>query len=105
MFIGFYRLDGEEHFNIYYKCREGYEAWNRDTFSPTCEDIEILDFKISGKNYQERKGSLKDIAIEWSNHFCQYSWSYSELYEINNYFYENGKRYGLLREFHENAIC
>ena len=49
MFLGFYMLDGKEHFNIYYKCREGYEAWHRDTFSPTCEDIATLDFKIGGK--------------------------------------------------------
>ena len=105
MFLGFYMLDGKEHFNIYYKCREGYEAWHRDTFSPTCEDIATLDFKIGGKTYQERKANLEEIAILWQLHWSYLSWSYSELYEIGNYFLENGKRYGLLRVFHENAIC
>lgn len=105
MFIGVYKLDGQDNFNIYYKCREGYDEWHKDTFSPTCEDIAILDFKISGKTYRERQGSLRDLAIDWQHNFCSYSWSYGELAEIQGYFYENGKRYGLLREFHENAIC
>lgn len=104
MFIGKYELDGKKYFSIYRKNEfDSYFEWFTNTFN--CEDIETLDFTIKGKNYQEKKGCLKDIAIEWSNHFCQYSWSYGELCEINNYFYKNGKRYGLLRKFHENAIC
>ena len=106
MFIGKYELDGEEYFSIYHKNKYGtYFEWFTDTFSPNCEDIETLDFTIKGKNYQERKGCLQDIAIEWSNHFSQYSWSYAELAEIGDFFCTNGKRYGLLKEFRENAIC
>jgi uncharacterized protein CbrC (UPF0167 family) len=105
MFLGFYMLDGKEHFNIYCKSRGGYEEWHRDTFSPTCEDIAILDFKIGGKTYQERKNNLEELAKDWQHNWSYLSWSYFELYEIQNYFLENGKRYGLLREFHENAIC
>lgn len=105
MFIGFYRLDNEEHFNIYYKCKEGYDAWYSDTFSPTCEDIATLDFKISGKTYQERKNNLEELAKDWQYNFASLDWSYGELAEITNYFYENAKRYGLLKEFKENCIC
>lgn len=104
MFIGCFKLDGEEHCDIYYDGND-IRLWNKRTFSPMCENIETLDFTIKGKTYQERKGSLKDIAIEWSNNFSQYNWSYGELAEITDYFYENGKRYGLLKEFRENAIC
>ena len=105
MFIGVYELEGKQYFNIYYKCKEGYAAWHNDTFSPLCENIETLDFKISGKNYREKQASLEDLAKEWQLLFSQYAWSYGELYEINNYFYENGKRYGLLKVFKENCIC
>ena len=105
MFIGVYKLEGEEHFAIYYKCKEGYNAWHSDTFSPLCKDIEILDFKISGKTYRERQASLEDLAKDWQNWFAGLEWSYGELAEIGNYFYENGKRYGLLKEFKENCIC
>ena len=105
MFIGYYKLDGEEHFNIYFKCREGYEEWHKDTFSPTCEDIDILDFKISGKTYREKQDSLRNLAIDWQLNFAGLGWSYGEFAEFGDYFQKNGKRYGLLREFHENAIC
>ena len=105
MFIGKYELEGKEYFNIYYKNIYGYKKWHEDTFSPLTKNIETLDFKISGKSYQERKASLEELAKEWQLHFSQYSWSYSELAEINDYFYTNGGKYGLLREFKENAIC
>ncbi len=105
MFIGKYEIDNREYFNIYYRNKDEYKLWNSDTFSPNIKNIETLDFKISGKNYEEKKASLKDLAINWQNNYSSLSWSYSELAEINNYFYENGKRYGLLKEFRENAIC
>lgn len=104
MFIGVYKLEGKNYFNVYYKCKEGYDMWHSDTFSPCCEDIEILDFKIKGKNYKERKASLEGTAIDWSNNFSQYGWSYGELAEIGSWFYEKAKKYGLVKEFEENAI-
>ena len=104
MFIGKCELDGKEYNNIYFK-PTGWELWHKDTFSPNCENIEVLDFKIKGKNYKERKGYLENIAIDYSNNFASLSWSYGELFEIKIWFYENGKRYGLLREFRENGIC
>lgn len=105
MFIGFYRLNNEEHFNIYYKNRLGYEEWFKDTFSPNTEDITILDFTIRGKTYIERKGYAVELAKDWQYNFAGLEWSYGELYEIENYFEKIGKRFGLLKEFKENAIC
>lgn len=105
MFIGKYELDGKVCNNIYYSNFNGFRKWHKDTFSPTCENIEELHFHIRGKNYQERKANLEDLAKDWQLNFSQYSWSWGELAEICNWFYENGKRYGLLREFKENAIC
>lgn len=110
MFIGKYELNGKEYFDLYFEDTfhigdDGWKIWHEDTFSPNTKNIELLEFKIKGKTYQERKGSLKDIAIEWSNNFSQYNWSYGELAEIQDFFYEKGKKYGLLKEFRENAIC
>lgn len=105
MFIGYYELDRKKYFNIYYKNTCGCGKWLKDTFSPITKNIKTLDFKLSGKTYQEKKNSLRDLAIEWQLNFASLSWSYLELSEIQNYFLENGKRYGLLQEFKENCIC
>lgn len=110
MFIGKYELDGKEYFNLYFEDTfhigdDGWKIWQEDTFSPNTKNIELLEFKIKGKNYKERKGYLENIAIDYSNNFASLSWSYGELAEIGNWFYENGKRYGLLREFRENGVC
>ena len=82
-----------------------FEEWNRDTFNPLTEIIGMLDFKIQGKNYTEKKASLEDLAKEWQGQFASYNWSYGELATIGEYFNKNGKKYGLLREFKENGIC
>ena len=112
MFIGKYELDGKEYNNIYYygkniygNYNSGWDLWHEDTFSPFCKNIKLLDFRLHGKTYKERKNSLIELAKEWQYDFSSLSWSYGELAEICDWFYENGKRYGLLREFHENAIC
>ena len=105
MFIGKYELEGKLYNNVYESNFYGFREWHRDTFSPTCKNIETLFLKVRGKTYKERKGYLQDIAIEWSNNFSQYNWSYGEIAEITSFFYENGKRYGLLKEFRENGIC
>lgn len=109
MFIGVYEdtLDNNKiHSYIYYYKggKLGWAAWNSDTFSPYTNVIGILDLKIKGNTYRERQASLEDIAIDWSNNFSQYGWSYGELAEISAWFYENAKRYGLIKVFEENAI-
>ena len=105
MFIGYYELDGKEFYNIYYKNNLGFKEWHKGTFSPTTENIKILDFTIKGKNYREKKYYLEDLAKDWQINFSYLSWSYGELAEIENYFYKNAKRYGLLKVFKENCIC
>ena len=107
MFIGYYEdSNGNEYFNnLYYKNSNGYREWFKDSFSPMTENVRVLDFKIQGNNYQEKRAYLEDLAIDWSTFFAGLDWSYSELAEIQNWFYTNGKRYGLLKEFKENCIC
>lgn len=104
MFIGYYEIEGKENFNIYYNNVNGWDLFHSDTFSPETKNIKILQFKINGKNYQERKENLKDLAIDYSLHFAPLSWSYGEIATIQDYFYTNARRYGLIKEFKENCI-
>ena len=55
--------------------------------------------------YQKRKSAAREMAIDWQN-LCGDSpnLSYAELSAVGDMFYKLGKRYGLLREFRENAI-
>ena len=105
MFIGCYTLDGKQYNAIYYGNIKGHKLWIEDTFSPYTKDIETLDFTIKGKTYQERQDNARQLAIDWQLNFSYLSWSYSELAEITSYFEKIGKRFGLLKEFKENAIC
>lgn len=105
MFIGYYELEEKEYFDIYKKNNDGYELWYYNTFSPECKNIDILNLIVYGKTYQDKKDYLRDTAIKWQYNFASLSWSYGELAIIQDWFYKNGKRYGLLKEFRENAIC
>jgi len=56
------------------------------------------------KTYAQRKEEARQEAIEWQNGFSQSSHYMSELVEAANYFARLAKRYGLTKEFRENAI-
>lgn len=104
MLIGIYELNNRVENCIYNKKYGGYHAWYEDTFSPKTKIIGTLDFKIKGKNYNERKNNAIELAKDYQCDFGQYNWSYSELATIYNFFENVGKRYGLLKEFKENGI-
>lgn len=105
MFLGKYEENGKEYFYIYYKNKYGYKEWYKDTFSPNIENIMVLDLSIHGKNYEEKKACAEELAKDYQYNFACLSWSYGELATICEYFKRIGKRYGLLKEFKENAIC
>lgn len=55
--------------------------------------------------YYKRQAQLRERAIDWQMRFAEgaiYSWS--DIAEAGDYFQYWGKRFGLLREFKENAI-
>lgn len=54
--------------------------------------------------YQYYKDKYRQEAIEWQLDFCNHNYSWYELSIWCNYFYNLGKRYGLLKEFKENGI-
>lgn len=105
MFLGKYELDNKEYNYIYIKKNGGWNAFYKDTFSPLTKNIETLNLVVKGKNYKEKQDYLRDLAIDYQYNFSSLSWSYGELLDIQDFFYKNGKRYGLLKEFKENAIC
>ena len=92
--------EGRKQANLYY----GYSKWFEDSFSPDTIVNAIIDFKIQGRTYAEKKEYCRNLAIEF-----QYAddggLSQGELCNILNFFEVNGKRYGLIQEFRENAIC
>ena len=55
--------------------------------------------------YQRRKEQVRQEAIEWQLDFSNHNYSWGELAIWQEHFERLGRRYGLLREFHENAIC
>jgi len=83
---------------------DNYEELYKATFCPDYTILDILEFKISGKTYTERKASLEDIAIWYSNLCGEWACSYGELFLVTDFFEKYGKRYGLLTDFRENGI-
>lgn len=55
-------------------------------------------------NYERRKDAARQKAIDWQYEVSQKNLSYGELAFFGNYFTKLAKRYGLVREFRENAI-
>lgn len=78
----------------------------KDTFNPFFKPVFQLNFKVTGKTYQEKKESVRNIAAEWSTNVTTVDdLSWLECMAIANWFWKQGGRFGLLKEFQENAIC
>lgn len=95
--------DGKTASNFY----ADYDSFIRETFSPEVDILMLLPLEIRGKDYQSRKESARELAINFqyeNDGDTDYQLSYSESAAIYHFFYKIGKRYGLLREFRENAI-
>ena len=58
----------------------------------------------TNKTYKQLKEHTRGIAIDWQETASGQNMSYAELAAAGDYFYKLGKRFGLLREFRENAI-
>ena len=103
MFYAKMKQDGQIIANLYHD----FQDYVRDTFSPEVETLEIIPFTVHGANYAERQNSVRETAIEYqaANYDVNYDLSMGELWHIGNWFEKMGKRYGLLKEFRENAIC
>ena len=101
MFYGSFILDGESRSALY----DSMDAWHRDTFSPLTEITALIPFDVSGKTYADRKDSLREVAVSWSVSGDVGPLSWLDVQRIADWFYRNGRRYGLLREFQKNGLC
>lgn len=78
------------------------------TFAPVWDSVIIdTDKPPKGQDYYDKQNTLRDLAIDYSHSWCAdhvdgISWG--ECAELDDYFTKYGKRYGLLKEFHENCI-
>ena len=61
-------------------------------------------FYVTGKTYQERKESARQLAQKFQTENAP-GLSWAEYAEITAYFEKIGRKYGLLEEFRDNAIC
>lgn len=70
------------------------------------DDIDGIVFLDTpkGKTYAEKKSDIRYKAIAYQS-IDVGGLSYNELSIIQNYFETYGRRFGLIQEFKENAIC
>ena len=80
------------------------EEYHAATFSPDCIIEHINRLEIKGKTYSERREHLRNLAIDIQS-ANNGGLSYSEYAILADFFDRNAKKYGLLTEFRENAIC
>lgn len=55
--------------------------------------------------YATNKSVARQEAIDWQNNLFRDNRSYEEIQKAAEHFEKLGRRYGLLKEFHENGIC
>lgn len=81
-----------------------WSEYHAATFSPDCVIECVRRLEVKGRTYAERREHLRDLAIDIQ---CADNggMSYSEWAILGNFFDKNARRYGLLNEFRENAIC
>jgi len=101
MFFAKYVIDGVEHNTLYFDRSE----FIKDTFSPDTQIVSIVDFTVHGKTYRERKSSVEQIAHDWDINGDTSGLYWSDMAVLSDWFYRNGKRYGLIEEFTENGFC
>lgn len=70
------------------------------------EVLYAIPLMVSGRTYRERQENLRDLAIDMQEAISEVAClSMGELQDIADFFERNGRRYGLLEEFRENAVC
>lgn len=90
--------------NVITKTYTRWDDYHADTFCPDYETLWLTDFKVRGKNYAERKACAEDIGISFSHAMGTWYPSWMELAEVTGKLENIAKRYGLVKEFKENAL-
>ena len=74
-------------------------------FENFCFECIATENRINRKNYAEVKERIRDFAIEWQRITSEVTADYEYFSFWGGFFEYYGKKYGLLTEFRENAIC
>jgi len=86
-----------------------YEDLHSVLFNPSRKQLCIIDLdRIHGKTYTDKKEYIRNKAIDFQLIDSEISGgglSWGEYAAVANFFETYGRRFGLLREFRENAIC
>lgn len=83
-----------------------FELFHEMIFNPETVFKFFFTLEVKGNNYKERKADIEDKAHILQDAQVEYTGlSYMEYMILDNFFETNGKRYGLYKEFKENAIC
>ena len=83
-----------------------FELFHEMIFNPETVFKFFFTLEVKGNNYRERKSDIEDKAHILQDAQIEYTGlSYMEYMILDNFFETNGKRYGLYKEFKENAIC
>lgn len=80
------------------------DEYHAATFSPDCVVECVRRLEVKGKTYAEKSTFLRDLAIDIQG-ADNGGMSCLEWMILCEFFRRNGKRYGLMTEFHENCIC
>lgn len=63
------------------------------------------DYRKAPATYANNKAAIEQLAHDWESYANEASMSYSEFADWYELFETLGRRFGLLAEFRENAIC
>lgn len=64
----------------------------------------VLERAARPRTYAEKKDALRSFAIDWQHATGDFDMSMSDVIDWCEFFEEYGRKYGLIREFRENAI-
>jgi len=101
MLIAVRMKDNDSRAKICYSMEEAHTF----LFNPlSYDECYYIPFKASGKTYKEKKESVREQAKEYQYIFSFLDMSWSESDVFYSWFEKMGARYGLIKEFRENAI-
>lgn len=63
-----------------------------------------MEVYMPDDNYQKAKEEARNEAAQWQSDFASHGYGYGELAFYSAYFERKARRYGLMKEFRENAI-
>lgn len=117
MMIWFHYDNGANPYGIILDHEKGYKLFTDMITAYNCEIIPNSEFvdgfsmqvheRINNKlsAYNDRKEAIRNFAIEYQYATGDMRQSWYGVSTWSDYFATMGKKYGLLREFRENAIC